>query len=155
LLESQLPDIDGVEVLLRIRNHTPTARMIVFTRDAYEEAVYRGIRAGAKGFLLKETATHEIVNTIRAVHQGHTRIADDAVMKLIQRPSSRDVSRKELEVLRLMMRGATNKDIAGKMGISEYTARAHVHNILTKLGARDRTQAVIIALKRGLITLSG
>ena len=153
LLDLHLPEVEGVDALISMRAHTPTARIIIFTAHDHEEDVYRGLRAGAKGYLLKDTPTLEIVDTIRAVHQGLTRISPDIATKLTERMVSPEVTPRELEVLRLLMAGTSNRAIAVEMRISEGTVKTHVNNILGKLGANDRTQAVTIALKRGLISL--
>jgi DNA-binding NarL/FixJ family response regulator len=153
LLDLRLPEVDGIDALIAMRIANPTVRIIILTAFDHEEDIYRGLRAGAKAYIIKDTPTQELLNTIRAVHQGQTCIAPDIATKLAERMVGPEITRRELEVLRLLMAGTSNRAIAAALRISEGTAKTHVNNILGKLGANDRTQAVTMALKRGLITL--
>lgn len=153
LLDLRLPEVDGITALIAMRTHNPTARIIIFTAFDQEEDIYRGLRAGAKAYLIKDTPTHVVLETIRAVHLGQTCIAPEIATKLAERMVGPEVTPRELEVLRLLMDGTSNRAIAAALHISEGTVKTHVNNILGKLGASDRTQAVTIALKRGLISL--
>jgi two-component system NarL family response regulator len=153
-IDLRMPDGDGVMAINGIREQVPNARVIVLTIYDTDEDVYRGLRAGAKAYLLKYTSSQEILDTIRAVHAGQTRIPPDIAAKLAERMTGPELTNRELDVLRLLMAGKSNKQIAAALFISEGTVKTHVNNILGKLGASDRTQAVTTALKRGLVTLS-
>ncbi len=154
LLDLRMPEVDGVSAITGIREVAPTARIIVLTTYDSDEDIYRGLRAGAKGYLLKDTPPQELLDTIRAVHGGQTRIPPDVAAKLAERMTGPELTNRELDVLRLLMAGMSNKQIAAALFISEGTVKTHVNNILGKLGASDRTQAVTTALKRGLVSLS-
>lgn len=154
LLDLRLPEMDGISALVAMRTHNPAARVIILTAFDQEEDIYRGLRAGAKAYLIKDTPTQTVLETIRSVHHGQTCIAPDIATKLAERMVGPEVTPRELEVLRLLMEGTSNRAIAAALHISEGTVKTHVNNILGKLGANDRTQAVTIALKRGLISLS-
>ena len=154
LLDLRMPEVDGVTTISCIREQAPTARIIVLTTYDSDEDIYRGLRAGAKAYLLKDTSPQELLDTIRAVHAGQTRIPPDVAAKLAERMTGPELTHRELDVLRLLMAGKSNKQIAAALFISEGTVKTHVNNILGKLGASDRTQAVTTALKRGLVSLS-
>jgi DNA-binding NarL/FixJ family response regulator len=154
LLDLRMPEVDGVTAISCIREQAPTARIIVLTTYDSDEDIYRGLRAGAKAYLLKDTSPQELLDTIRAVHAGQTRIPPDIAAKLAERMTGPELTQRELDVLRLLMAGKSNKQIAAALFISEGTVKTHVNNILGKLGASDRTQAVTTALKRGLVSLS-
>ncbi|MBM4254446.1 MAG: response regulator transcription factor [Deltaproteobacteria bacterium] len=154
LLDLRMPEVDGVTAITAIREQSPTARIVVLTTYDSDEDVYRGLRAGAKAYLLKDTPPQELLDTIRAVHAGQTRIPPDVAAKLAERMTGPELTHRELDVLRLLMAGKSNKEIAAALFISEGTVKTHVNNILGKLGASDRTQAVTTALKRGLVSLS-
>ncbi|MGE0825441.1 MAG: response regulator [Candidatus Binatia bacterium] len=154
LLDLRMPEMNGVAVITAIREFAPSARIIVLTTYDRDEDIYRGLKAGAKAYLLKETAPQELIETIRAVHAGQTKIPPDVAAKLAERMTGPELTQRELDVLELLMAGKSNKEIAAALFISEGTVKTHVNNILGKLGASDRTQAVTTALKRGLVTLS-
>jgi len=154
LLDLRMPEVDGVTAITAIREHAPTARIVVLTTYDSDEDIYRGLRAGAKAYLLKDTPPQELLDTIRAVHAGQTRIPPDVAAKLAERMTGPELTHRELDVLRLLMAGKSNKEIAAALFISEGTVKTHVNNILGKLGVSDRTQAVTTALKRGLVSLS-
>jgi len=154
LLDLRMPEVDGVTAITGIREQAPTARIVVLTTYDSDEDIYRGLRAGAKAYLLKDTPPQELLDTIRAVHAGQTRIPPDVAAKLAERMTGPELTHRELDVLRLLMAGKSNKEIAAALFISEGTVKTHVNNILGKLGANDRTQAVTTALKRGLVSLS-
>jgi two-component system NarL family response regulator len=154
LLDLRMPEVDGVSAITGIREVAPTARIIVLTTYDSDEDIYRGLRAGAKAYLLKDTPPQELLDTIRAVHAGQTRIPPDVAAKLAERMTGPELTNRELDVLRLLMSGMSNKQIAASLFISEGTVKTHVNNILGKLGASDRTQAVTTALKRGLVSLT-
>jgi two-component system, NarL family, response regulator len=126
---------------------------IVLTTYDSDEDIYRGLQAGAKGYLLKETEPDELVNAIRTVHRGQQYIPPDVGAKLAQRLSNPELSERELEVLRSLAQGMSNADIAAALNIGEGTVKSHVNRILNKLDVSDRTQAVIVAVKRGIVNL--
>lgn len=154
LLDLRMPEVDGITAITGIREQAPTARIVVLTTYDRDEDIYRGLRAGAKAYLLKDTPPQELLDTIRAVHAGQTRIPPDVAAKLAERMTGPELTNRELDVLRLLMAGKSNKQIAAALFISEGTVKTHVNNILGKLGASDRTQAVTTALKRGIVSLS-
>jgi two-component system NarL family response regulator len=153
LMDLRMPEMDGVEAILTIREQTPEARVIVLTTYDTDEDIYRALRAGAKAYLLKDTPREELLDTIRAVSAGRTRVPSDVAAKLVERVSSEALTVREGEVLRLIVAGNSNREIATLLYISEGTVKTHVNHILMKLGVSDRTQAVTTALKRGLVAL--
>jgi DNA-binding NarL/FixJ family response regulator len=154
LMDLRMPEMDGVEAILTIREQTPEARVIVLTTYDTDEDIYRALRAGAKAYLLKDTPREELLDTIRAVSAGRTRVPSDVAAKLVERVSSETLTAREVDVLRLIVAGHSNREIATRLYISEGTVKTHVNHILMKLGVSDRTQAVTTALKRGLVSLA-
>ena len=154
LMDLRMPGMDGVEAILTIREQTPEARVIVLTTYDTDEDIYRALRAGAKAYLLKDTPREELLDTIRAVSAGRTRVPSDVAAKLVERVSSETLTAREIDVLRLIVAGNSNREIATLLYISEGTVKTHVNHILMKLGVSDRTQAVTTALKRGLVSLA-
>jgi two-component system, NarL family, response regulator len=153
LLDLRMPGMDGVDAIAAIREKIPTARLIVLTTFDGEEDIYRGLRAGAKAYLLKDAPRDELLTCIRQVHEGQTVIPPAIAAKLADRLTTSGLTRREIQVLRLVADGMGNKEIAAELSISEGTAKTHVSSILTKLDASDRTQAVTIALRRGILRL--
>jgi DNA-binding NarL/FixJ family response regulator len=151
LMDLRMPQMDGLAAILAIRQRAPQARVVVLTAFADDEDVYGALRAGAKGYLLKEASCEELMECIRAVHAGKTHIAPAAAAKLAGRLSSSGLSPRELEVLHLMASGKTNKEISAHLNIVEGTVKVHVNHILDKLGATNRAAACVAALGRGLI----
>jgi two-component system NarL family response regulator len=154
LMDLRMPGMDGVEAILTIRAQTPEARVIVLTTYDTDEDIYRALRAGAKAYLLKDTPREELLDTIRAVSAGRTRVPSDVAAKLVERVSSEALTAREVDVLRLIVAGHSNREIATLLYISEGTVKTHVNHILMKLGVSDRTQAVTTALRRGLVSLA-
>ena len=154
LMDLRMPEMDGVEAILTIREQTPEARVIVLTTYDTDEDIYRALRAGAKAYLLKDTPREELLDTIRAVSAGRTRVPSDVAAKLVERVSSETLTAREVDVLRLIVAGHSNREIATLLYISEGTVKTHVNHILMKLGVSDRTQAVTTALRRGLVSLA-
>jgi len=154
LMDLRMPEMDGVEAILTIREQTPEARVIVLTTYDTDEDIYRALRAGAKAYLLKDTPREELLDTIRAVSAGRTRVPSDVAAKLVERVSSEALTAREVDVLRLIVAGHSNREIATLLYISEGTVKTHVNHLLMKLGVSDRTQAVTTALRRGLVSLA-
>lgn len=153
LMDLRMPGMNGVETIAAIRRQSPAARAIILTTYDTDEDIFRGLQAGAKAYLLKDVGRQVLLATIRAVHAGQSPVSPEVGAKLAGRIGSEQLSERELEVLRLLVRGMSNQEIAGALFISESTVKFHVNHILSKLNAGDRTQAVIIALKRGLASL--
>jgi DNA-binding NarL/FixJ family response regulator len=153
LMDLQMPSLNGIEAIIGIRSEFPNARIIVLTTYAGDVQVLRAIKAGARGYVLKGHVIRELLDTIRAVHAGQRRIPPDLAAELADHAGEDQLSPREIDVLRLIAAGNANKQIAGRLGIAEDTVKSHVTNILSKLGANDRTHAVTTALRRGLIEL--
>jgi len=151
LMDLQIPDMCGVEATMAIRGEFPNARVIVLTTYAGDVQVLRALKAGARGYLLKSEISTELLETIRAVHAGQKRISAEVSAELAKHAGEEELSQRELDVLRLIAAGNANKEIAARLSLSEETVKRHVTSILAKLTANDRTHAVTIALKRGII----
>jgi two-component system NarL family response regulator len=154
LMDLRLPILSGVDAVTEIRKEFPAARIIVLTTFDGDEDIYRALQAGAKGYLLKGMLTEELVEAIRTVHAGRTRIPSAVAERLAARMTGPELTRRELEVLQLIVAGKSNKEIGGDLGISEATVKTHINSILSKLAVNDRTQAATSALQRGIIHLS-
>lgn len=154
LMDLRLPKLKGVEATTQIRAEFPTARILILTTYDTDEDIFRGLQAGARGYLLKDITSNELRNAIRTVHQGRKYLHPNVAMRLAERLESTELTARELEVLQLLVVGKTNQEIGTALSITERTVKFHVNNILTKLGVSDRTQAVIVALKRGLAQLN-
>ena len=153
LMDLQMPALNGIEAIIGIRSEFPNARIIVLTTYAGDAQVLRALRAGAQGYILKGHVRRELLDTIRAVHAGQKRIPPEVAAELAEHAIEDELSSRELDVLRLIATGNANKEIACQLAIAEDTVKSHVTNILAKLGANDRTHAVTIGLKRGIIEL--
>lgn len=153
LMDLQMPDLTGTETIVRIQSEFPEARIVVLTTYTGDVQVLRALRAGARGYLLKGLVHRELLETIRAVHAGQTRIPPDIAADLAEHVADDALSPREIDVLRLIAAGNSNKSIADQLSIGEATVKSHVTNILSKLGANDRAHAVTIGLKRGIIVL--
>ncbi len=153
LMDLRMPQLSGVEAIAAICAEFTHARIIVLTTYDRDEDIYRGLRAGAKGYVLKDAEPDELLTAIRVVHNGQQYIPPAVGAKLAERMGNPELSDRELEVLRLMATGKSNLDISTELSIAEGTVKFHVKNILSKLDVSDRTQAMIVALKRGFITL--
>ncbi len=153
LMDLRLPVMDGVEAIQAIRSESPAARIIALTTYEGDEDIYQALAAGASGYLLKDMLRTELIDTIRKVHQGFRGIPPAIAAKLAVHTPRIGLTPRELEVLRLMAEGKSNPEIATALGRAEGTMKIHVQNILQKLGAADRTQAVTLALRRGIIHL--
>ncbi|MEH1835521.1 MAG: response regulator transcription factor [Nostoc sp.] len=153
LMDLRMPKMGGVEAIMAIRAEFKQARIAVLTTYDSDEDIYRGLQAGAQGYLLKDAKPGELLNAIRAIHNGQKYIPPEVGAKLLQRMSNPELSERELEVLRLMAQGMGNQEIGTALSIGESTVKSHVNRILSKLGVSDRTQAVITAVKRGIVSL--
>lgn len=153
MVDLKMPAMTGVEAIETIRAFDPKAKVIIMTAVDGEEDIYRGLRAGAKGYLLKDAPDHEVVNAVLVAMEGRRYLAQGVAAKLADHLDSNQLSDRELEILKLMSTGLSNKGVARRAGITEGTVKFHVNNILTKLDCATRTEAVATALKRGLIEL--
>jgi two-component system NarL family response regulator len=153
LMDLRMPVMGGVEAIAQIRREFPHARIIILTTFDGDEDIYRSLQAGAQGYLLKDMFFDELEDAIRKVHAGARRIPTVVAERLAERMSGSDLTGRELEVLEQIVKGRSNKEIAGALKISEATVKSHVNNILSKLGVTDRTQAATTALQRGIVHL--
>lgn len=151
LMDLKLPDFDGIEVISRIREKFPQARFIVLTTYSGDVRAARALKAGAKGYLLKSMLRKELTDTIRAVHGGQRRITSEIASNISENIAADALTPRELDVLRALAGGMSNKTVASALDISEETVKGHMKNILSKLNANDRTHAILIAMKRGYI----
>ena len=153
LMDLQMPDMGGIEGMVAIRNEFPEARIIVLTTYKGDAQVVRALKAGARAYLLKGLLRKELLETIRAVYAGQKRIPPEVAAVLADHAVDEALTAREIDVLRLIARGNANKLIGDQLSITEETVKGYVKNILSKLGARDRTHAVTVALTRGIIHL--
>jgi DNA-binding NarL/FixJ family response regulator len=153
LMDLQMPEMSGFDAILAIRDEFPEARIIVLTTYAGDVQAQRAIKAGAQGYLLKNLMHKELLQTIRSVHAGRKAMSVDIAAQVAEHIGEEGLTPKEIDVLRLIAAGNANKEIAAQLSITEETVKSRVKNILDKLGANDRTHAVTIGLKRGIIEL--
>ena len=153
LMDLRLPDMSGIDALLAIRAEFPDARVLLLTTFEGDAEMRRALAAGARGYLLKSMPPADLLAAVREVHAGRKRIPPEVAAQLAEHLGEEGLTARELEVLRQVAGGNRNRDIAGRLFISEETVKVHVKHIIEKLGARDRTGAVAIALRRGIITL--
>jgi len=153
LLDLRMPELDGVGAIKEIRELDPNAHIVVLTTFDGDEDIYRAIKAGAKGYLLKDTAREALMECIRKVHSGETCIPPTLAAKLAERVSGEALSAREIEVLQRIAAGKSNKEIGAELFISEGTVKTHVKSIFSKLDVVSRTEAVATATRRGLIQL--
>ncbi len=153
LMDLRMAGMGGVDTINAIRQEFPNACIIILTTYDGDEDIYRGLQAGARGYLLKGTGCDQLLDAIRKVHAGQTHIPAEVGAKLAIRLSRPQLSKREQEVLRLLATGMSNREIATTLSIGEGTIKFHVNNILNKLQVSDRTQAALIALKRGIADL--
>jgi DNA-binding NarL/FixJ family response regulator len=152
-MDLQMPVMGGIEAISAIRSEFPHARIVVLTTYKGDTQALRAFKAGASGYLLKSMLRKELLDTIRSVHAGHRRIPPEIANEIAEHHTDDALSQREIEVLQRVAAGGANKIIAGELNISEETVKAHMRSILAKLSANDRTHAVMIALKRGIIEL--
>jgi DNA-binding NarL/FixJ family response regulator len=153
LMDLQMPEMSGLDALIAIRGEFPEARIIVLTTYRGDVQVLRALKAGARGYLLKDTLHRELLETIRAVHAGKKSVSAEVSFQLAEHATDDALTPAEIRVLRLIAAGHANKEIAAQLSLSEETVKGQVRNILSKLNAKDRTHAVTIGLKRGIIDL--
>ncbi len=154
LMDLRMPKLDGTEAISRIRDEFSNAKIIVLSTYSGDVQVLRAIKAGARGYILKAHLGRELVEAIRSVHAGHKRIPPEIAAELAEHAADDALSLREMDVLRLIASGNSNKQIADKLSIGETTVKSHISNILSKLGANDRAHAVTIGLQRGIIQLN-
>jgi len=153
LMDLQMPEMTGLDALIAIRGEFPDARIIVLTTYTGDVQVLRAMKAGARGYLLKNVLHKELLDMIRAVHAGKKTLSPEASYELAEHATDDALTKAEIDVLRLIAHGNANKQIADLLAITEDTVKSRVKNILSKLGANDRTHAAMIGIKRGIIEL--
>lgn len=153
LMDLRLPDISGIDALIAIRNDYPDACVVMLTTFEGDVEIQRALEAGARGYLLKTTPAKELVEVIRQAHAGKKRIPPEVAAHLAEHMGEEALTPREIEVLRHLAGGNRNKDIGDQLFISEETVKVHIKHIMEKLGASDRTQAVAIGVRRGIIQL--
>jgi DNA-binding NarL/FixJ family response regulator len=153
LMDLKMPVMGGVEAIQAIRRQSPSAKIIVLSTYAGDEDIHRALQAGAATYLLKDTLAADLVRVIRAVFAGERPLPEPVAKRLADRVLQPNLTAREVEVLRLIAAGLRNKEIAAKLGISDETVQGHVKNILSKLGLHDRTEAVAVAVRRGIVHL--
>ena len=153
LMDLQMPEMNGIDAIGAIRGEFPQARIIVLTTHPGDVQVLRALRAGARAYLMKGELRKELLDTIRAVHAGHKRLSPEIAAEIAEHSTDGALTPREIDVLRLIASGNANKEIGARLSLTEETVKGHVRNVLAKLGANDRTHAVTIGLKRGIIDL--
>ncbi|HME39349.1 MAG TPA: response regulator transcription factor [Steroidobacteraceae bacterium] len=151
LMDLQMPEMSGLDAISTIRGEFPEARIIVLTTYAGDVQAHRAVKAGSRAYLLKDSLHRELVETIRAVHAGKKFLSPEIAFQLAEHVGADLLTAAEIQVLRLIAEGGANKAIAAALALSEETVKGQVRNILSKLGAKDRTHAAMIGLKRGII----
>jgi DNA-binding NarL/FixJ family response regulator len=153
LMDVRLQGSNGTDALIAIREEFPHARIVMLTTSDSDGEIHRALRAGASAYLLKSTPKSELVTVIRSVHEGRRHVPPEVAARLAEHLGDDDLTPRELEVLRLIRDGNRNKEIAGQLAISETTVNFHIKSLVDKLGANDRTHAVTIAVRRGLLPI--
>jgi DNA-binding NarL/FixJ family response regulator len=153
LMDLKMPRMNGIEAISAIRQEAPRARIVVLTTAAGDVQMIRAFKAGAVGYLLKNFLRTDLIDTIRLVHAGHRRIPPEIAQEIAEHSADDAITARELDVLRGIAKGRSNKIIASSLNISEHTVKNHMKNILSKLDANDRTHAAIIAFKRGFLEM--
>jgi DNA-binding NarL/FixJ family response regulator len=153
LLDLRLPRLSGFEVIVELRKEFPSARIVVLSNYRGSEDIYRAVRSGAMAYLTKDASGEELLNAIQSVDRGLRYLPQVALDRLAERTPAIELTPRESEVLACITQGRSNREIAEELHIAEKTVRVHVSSVLDKMGARDRTQATIYALQRGLIHL--
>lgn len=153
LMDLRLPDLSGIDAMIAIRAEFPEARIVMLTTFEGDVEIQRALQAGARGYMLKSTPPSELVQVIRHVHAGKKRVPPEVAAQLAEHMSDEELTPREIDVLRRIAGGNRNKDIGELLFISEETVKVHIKHIMDKLGAKDRTQAIAIAVRRGIIQL--
>jgi DNA-binding NarL/FixJ family response regulator len=153
LMDLQMPEMNGLDAMIAIRGEFPDARIIVLTTYTGDVQARRALQAGARAYLLKNSLHKELLDTIRAVHAGRKNLSPEVSFELAEHVAEDSLSPLEVRVLRLIAEGNSNKEIAARLSVSEDSVKGHVRNILSKLGANDRTHAAVIGVRRGIIEL--
>ena len=153
LMDLQMPEMGGLDALIAIRNEFPEARILVLTTYKGDVQIMRALKAGARGYLLKNSLNEELMGAIRAVHAGKKALSAEASVEVAEHATDEPLTPAELRVLRLIADGKSNKEIAAQLSVSEETVKGQVRNILSKLGANDRTHAAMIGVARGMVEL--
>src|SRR5580658_2943817 len=153
LMDVQMPGMSGIDAISTIRSEFPEARFIVLTTHPGDILVSRALKAGARAYLLKSSVRKELLETIRAVHAGQKRVSPEVAAGIAEHATDSVLTPREIEVLRLVARGNANKEVAARLSLTEETVKAHIRSILGKLEANDRTHAVAIGVKRGIIEI--
>ena len=153
LMDLQMPEMGGLDALIAIRNEFPEARILVLTTYKGDVQIMRALKAGARGYLLKNSLNEELMGAIRAVHAGKKVLSAEASVEVAEHATDDPLTPAELRVLRLIADGKSNKEIAARLSVSEETVKGQVRNILSKLGANDRTHAAMIGVSRGMVEL--
>lgn len=153
LMDLQMPAMSGIDAMSAIRGEFPDARIIVLTTHAGDVQISRALKAGARAYLLKGSLRRELLETIRAVHAGQKRLSAEAAVEIAEHATDESLTPREVDVLRLVAGGNANKEIAAQLSLTEETVKSHIRSILSKLRASDRTHAVTLGLKRGIIDL--
>ncbi|PZU91504.1 MAG: DNA-binding response regulator [Pseudanabaena sp.] len=152
LMDLRMPEMSGADAIAAIHQEFPKAKIIVLTTYDGDEDIYRGLKAGAKGYIFKNAPVDEIVRAIKTVYEGKKYIPPEVGEKLSERLNRPQLSNRELDVLKLVAQGKNNQQIATELYISESTVKYHINSVLSKLGVSDRTQATLIAIKRGIVS---
>lgn len=153
LLDLRMPEMDGIEATRAIREKVPDVKVIVLSTYKGDEDVYRALRAGAKAYLLKDSSRSELMNCIRSVHGGQMSLSSTAATQLAAGVTSQRLTKRELEIMRQVVEGKSNKEIGALLGVTEGTVKVHFGHIMKKLGANGRTDAIRVALERGMVHL--
>ncbi len=153
LLDLRMPGLNGIDMLVAAKKNGSQVRAIILTSYETDEDIYRAVQAGAQGYLLKDTPFKEMLEAIRAVNAGKRYIPQQIAQRLAERMMRTELTARELEILRMLAKGPTNKQIGHALGISDYTVRNHVNSIIQKLEVSDRTEAATTAIQRGIITV--
>jgi DNA-binding NarL/FixJ family response regulator len=153
LMDLQMPDMSGLDAIIAIRSEAPSARIIVLTTYSGDVLAQRALKAGAQAYVLKSLVRTEILSTIRIVHAGERQVQADVAAEMAKHTADASLTNREVQVLQLVASGCANKEISARLDVNEETTKSHIKNILAKLGARDRTHAVSLGLKRGIIAL--
>jgi DNA-binding NarL/FixJ family response regulator len=153
LMDLQMPEMNGIDAIGAIRGEFPEARIIVLTTHPGDVQVSRALKAGARAYLMKGELRKELLETVRAVHAGQKRLSSEVAAEIAEHGTDSSLTPREIDVLRLVAAGNANKEVGARLSLTEVTIKSHMKNVLAKLGANDRTHAVTIALKRGIIDL--